>query len=564
MLGTSELPRVVVTFLVAFFPLVLSVASGLVSVPPELIELGRACRANRWTELWRIRLPYAVPFIFSGLKAAIALAVVGAVVAEFVNADAGLGYLIQTSTAFFKVQLAWGALVILSIMGIVLFQIVVAIERIFFPWSPGIDKPTALKEEHAMPDQAYDACVRNGRVLDIGGHRAPPADILIAGDTIAEVGAPGLAAPADAARRRRHRPADPPGPHQRPHPRPRESEQGHGRPLDARAPAHRRALDQRQPRGRGQVSDAPTSARSEMLMKGCTACYDLTVEFPQPTPEGLGACAKAYADAGMRAVVAPMVAEPLVLRGHPRPARVPCRPALQKEVERLRACALRGEPRRHAPGARGLALRSRAGASRRRANHPASLQRRVHAWPAHAWRASSASACTAMCRNPRRRSSSASRSTARRRRRTCRTSGLLGPDFVAAHGVWLDDDDIRRARRPRRLGGPQPRQQHAARQRHRRRSSAMLERQLNVGIGTDGASCCDNQNMYESLRVASYGSKAQGPGHRALARERGDPRGGHRRQRPGARLRRQARPASPRATRPTSFSSTSTTSTGFP
>ena len=140
-LGTSELPRMVVTFLVAFFPLVLSIASGLVSVSPELIELGRSCKANRWTELWRIRLPYAVPFIFTGLKAAIALAVVGAVVAEFVNSDAGLGYLIQTSTAFFKVQLAWGALIILSVMGIVLFQIVVAVERIFFPWSPGIDKP---------------------------------------------------------------------------------------------------------------------------------------------------------------------------------------------------------------------------------------------------------------------------------------------------------------------------------------------------------------------------------------------------------------------------------------
>ena len=141
MLGSNELPRVVVTFLVAFFPLVLSIAAGITSVPPELIELGRACKASRWRELWRIRLPYAVPFIFSGLKAAIALSVVGAVVAEFVNADAGLGYLIQTSTAFFKVQLAWGALIILSIMGIVLFQIIVAVERIFFPWSPGIDKP---------------------------------------------------------------------------------------------------------------------------------------------------------------------------------------------------------------------------------------------------------------------------------------------------------------------------------------------------------------------------------------------------------------------------------------
>jgi NitT/TauT family transport system permease protein len=141
-LGTSELPRVVVTFLVAFFPLVLAIAAGLVSVPLELIELGRACKAKRWTELWRIRLPYAVPFIFSGLKSAVALAVVGAVVAEFVNADAGLGYLIQTATAFFKVGLAWGALIILSIIGIVLFQIIVAVERIFCPWSPSINKAT--------------------------------------------------------------------------------------------------------------------------------------------------------------------------------------------------------------------------------------------------------------------------------------------------------------------------------------------------------------------------------------------------------------------------------------
>src|SRR3546814_3288764 len=66
-----------------------------------------------------------MPFVFSGLKAAIALAVVGAVVAEFVNADRGLGYMIISATAFFKVPLAWGALILLSIMGIVLFQVVV-------------------------------------------------------------------------------------------------------------------------------------------------------------------------------------------------------------------------------------------------------------------------------------------------------------------------------------------------------------------------------------------------------------------------------------------------------
>jgi NitT/TauT family transport system permease protein len=140
--GSNELPRVVVTFLVAFFPLVLSIAAGITSVPPELIELGRACRASRWRELWRIRLPYAVPFIFSGVKAAITLSVVGAVVGEFVNADKGLGYLIVTSTAFFQVPLAWGALVLLSLMGIILFQAVVIIEQVFFPWAVDADKQT--------------------------------------------------------------------------------------------------------------------------------------------------------------------------------------------------------------------------------------------------------------------------------------------------------------------------------------------------------------------------------------------------------------------------------------
>lgn len=143
LLGTNELPRIVITVLVAFFPLVISIATGLLSVPPELIELSRACRASKLSELLRIRLPYAIPFIFAGLKVAISLAVVGAVVAEFVNADAGLGFLIQTSTAFFKVPVAFGALIILSVMGVVLFQIVVVAERVFFPWSSSNTTPGA-------------------------------------------------------------------------------------------------------------------------------------------------------------------------------------------------------------------------------------------------------------------------------------------------------------------------------------------------------------------------------------------------------------------------------------
>lgn len=145
-LGANETPRVIVTFLVAFFPLVVATVAGLLATPPELVELGRACRAGRIQELLRIRLPFAVPFVFGGLKVAAALSVVGAVVAEFVGADAGLGYLIQTSMAFFRTPLAFSAVVILALMGIVLFQAVSIIERILFPWSSG--------SEHSAPPAA--------------------------------------------------------------------------------------------------------------------------------------------------------------------------------------------------------------------------------------------------------------------------------------------------------------------------------------------------------------------------------------------------------------------------
>ena len=140
-LGATALPRIIVTVLVAFFPLVVSAVAGLLATPPELLEMGRSCRATRWQMLVRIRLPFAVPFVFAGLKVAVALCVVGAVVAEFVGADEGLGYLIQTSMAFFKVGLAFGAVVILALIGIVLFGVVALAERWLFPWAQRVETP---------------------------------------------------------------------------------------------------------------------------------------------------------------------------------------------------------------------------------------------------------------------------------------------------------------------------------------------------------------------------------------------------------------------------------------
>jgi NitT/TauT family transport system permease protein len=133
--GANEVPRIIVTFLVAFFPLVISIAAGLLATPTELVELGRSLKASWLQELFRIRLPSATAFIFSGVKMAITFSVIGAVVGEFVAADRGLGYVITSSMAFFRTPLAFGAMILLSIIGIVLFQIVVVVERVFFSWS---------------------------------------------------------------------------------------------------------------------------------------------------------------------------------------------------------------------------------------------------------------------------------------------------------------------------------------------------------------------------------------------------------------------------------------------
>lgn len=134
-LGTGDAPRVVITFMIAFFPLVVSMTTGMMATPPELIELSRSLRAPQHREISQIRLPYATPYIFSGLKISITLAVIGAVVAEFVAADKGIGYFIQFSTSMFKLPQAWAGLVILVAMSLLLFQAITLIQRLFFPWS---------------------------------------------------------------------------------------------------------------------------------------------------------------------------------------------------------------------------------------------------------------------------------------------------------------------------------------------------------------------------------------------------------------------------------------------
>lgn len=134
-LGSGDAPRVLITFLIAFFPLVVSTATGLLATPRELIELSRSLRAPVWREITQIRLPFAVPYIFAALKISITLAVIGAVVAEFVAAERGLGFFIQFSTSMFRLPEAWAGLCILVVMSLTLFQSVSLVQRLVFPWS---------------------------------------------------------------------------------------------------------------------------------------------------------------------------------------------------------------------------------------------------------------------------------------------------------------------------------------------------------------------------------------------------------------------------------------------
>src|SRR5712691_8804287 len=92
-LGNGLAPKIVIASLVCFFPTLVNMTRGLRSVDPEALELMYSLSANRWQVLWRLRWPSALPFLFSALKISAAGAVLGAVVAEWIGSDLGIGYL---------------------------------------------------------------------------------------------------------------------------------------------------------------------------------------------------------------------------------------------------------------------------------------------------------------------------------------------------------------------------------------------------------------------------------------------------------------------------------------
>lgn len=132
--GIGLLPKVLVAFLIAFFPIVIDTVVGLRSVEPEMIQLARSMGSSQTKIFWKIRFPTALPNIFAGLKVAVTLAVVGAIVGEFLQADRGLGYALLQANATINTKLSFAVVFLLSAVGIVLFVIVDVIERLTIPW----------------------------------------------------------------------------------------------------------------------------------------------------------------------------------------------------------------------------------------------------------------------------------------------------------------------------------------------------------------------------------------------------------------------------------------------
>lgn len=132
--GVGITPKVLVAFLISFFPIVIDTAVGLRSITPEMIDLARSMGASR-TQIFRdFRLPTSLPYLFSGLKVAATLAVAGAVVGEFVGADKGLGYLLLVTNSNMQTALMFATIVVLTIIGLVFFYVIEFLEALLIPW----------------------------------------------------------------------------------------------------------------------------------------------------------------------------------------------------------------------------------------------------------------------------------------------------------------------------------------------------------------------------------------------------------------------------------------------
>ncbi|MFJ7200439.1 MULTISPECIES: ABC transporter permease [unclassified Streptomyces] len=133
-LGFGIGPKILIAVLIAFFPVVISMVTGLKAVDPEMLQLSATMGARPWQTFLKIRFPASLPHLFSGLKVAVTLAVTGAVVGEFVGANEGLGYVILQANGNLDTPMLFAGLLVMSLIGVVLFVAVEVAETLLLPW----------------------------------------------------------------------------------------------------------------------------------------------------------------------------------------------------------------------------------------------------------------------------------------------------------------------------------------------------------------------------------------------------------------------------------------------
>jgi len=135
--GYDTAPKLAIVGLVAFFPIVVTTLDGLSSVDPDLRKLMRTFDASRWQTFRRVEAPWALPALLSGAKIAVAVAVIGAVLAEQAGSSAGLGHLILQAIPQLDTARAYAAVVVLSAFAVALFAALALAERTLAPWARG-------------------------------------------------------------------------------------------------------------------------------------------------------------------------------------------------------------------------------------------------------------------------------------------------------------------------------------------------------------------------------------------------------------------------------------------
>jgi ABC-type nitrate/sulfonate/bicarbonate transport system permease component len=133
-LGYTIWPKIIVVALVCFFPIVVTSADGLRSADPELLALLQAMGATRRQVFFKVRLPGALPSMFSGIKIAVTYSVIGAIIGEWVGASSGLGVFMLRASNSFRTDWVFAAIAISSLLSILLFLAVTVIERLALPW----------------------------------------------------------------------------------------------------------------------------------------------------------------------------------------------------------------------------------------------------------------------------------------------------------------------------------------------------------------------------------------------------------------------------------------------